>query len=35
VEPLSAEFHPAYIRDDDDFEPDGEQEFTVRASLSK
>jgi membrane protein DedA with SNARE-associated domain/rhodanese-related sulfurtransferase len=35
VEPLSSEFHPAYARDDAEAEPEVEEEFTVRASLSE
>lgn len=35
VEPLSSEFRPAYVRDDEPPEPGAEEEFTVRASLSK
>lgn len=35
VEPLSSEFHPAYVRDDEPPEPDAEEAFTVRASLSE
>ncbi|MFX1675256.1 VTT domain-containing protein [Paraburkholderia sp. A2WS-5] len=33
VEPLSAEFHGAYAREDEAFEAGAEQEFTVRAGV--
>ena len=33
VEPLSSEFHAAHAREDEAFEADVEQEFTVRASI--
>jgi membrane protein DedA with SNARE-associated domain/rhodanese-related sulfurtransferase len=35
VEPLSSEFHAAHVRDSEPPEPGAEEEFTVRASLSK
>ena len=33
IEPLSSEFHAAHAREDEAFEADAEQEFTVRASI--